>query len=215
MTLPSRSFTQLIYPPHPHLKFRQILNFIVAWYREFRNNMTKSGNHDSFDKFIRYPFVGYLYKRSMELGNKDFSSCLWAELPDNLQRSGTEASSRTRSSRTSLNSSASTTNRNGMVQSHTDAAVAFSDRMKSSVQQSSMDRYYKLLDKIPHAEGEIDQARIAKKAAPEDSSERKNLGRLVKSLKLKRAAMMSEKELLVKSLDITEKDVSSSDDESE
>lgn len=173
--------------------------------------MTKSGNHESYKNFIpqNKEFVAFLYNKSIELGDKNFSNCIYAELPDNLKRSASDASSRSRSSRVS-SSTASTNRKNEMVQSHTDAALSFSERMKTSAQYSSRDRFYKLLEEIPKTEEAIGRARADKKAAPKDSSERKNIRSRMKNLKAKLAAMMAEKEGLRKSLGIAEPNGSSS-----
>ena len=64
------------------LEFKECLDFILAHYREARNNKNKSGNHQPFADYTNgKPYLLYLHLRSTEIGDKAFSDCVYSTLP--------------------------------------------------------------------------------------------------------------------------------------
>ena len=76
------------------LEFKECLEFILAHYREARNNKNKSGNNQPFaDYTSRKPYLLYLHLQSTEIGHKAFSDCVYSTLPSETSFSSSTSSS--------------------------------------------------------------------------------------------------------------------------
>ena len=76
------------------LEFKECLDFILAHYREARNNKNKSSNHQPFaDYTSRKPYLLYLHLRSTEIGDKAFSDCVYSTVPLETSFSSSTSSS--------------------------------------------------------------------------------------------------------------------------
>ena len=75
------------------LEFKECLDFILAHYREARNNKNKSGNHQQFADYTNgKPYLLYLHLRSTEIGDKAFSDCVYSTLPSETSFSSSTSS---------------------------------------------------------------------------------------------------------------------------
>ena len=84
------------------LEFKECLDFILAHYREARNNKNKSGNHQPFADYTNgKPYLLYLHLQSTEIGDKAFSDCVYSTLPLETSFSSSTSSSLSFSSSTS------------------------------------------------------------------------------------------------------------------
>ena len=64
------------------LEFKKCHDFILAHYREARNNKNKSGNHQKFADYTNGKiYLLYLHLWSTEIGDKAFSDCVYSTLP--------------------------------------------------------------------------------------------------------------------------------------
>ena len=76
------------------LEFKECLDFILAHYREARNNKNKSGNHQPFADYTSgKPYLLYLHLWSTEIGDKAFSDCVYSTLPSETLFSSSTSSS--------------------------------------------------------------------------------------------------------------------------
>ena len=76
------------------LEFKECLDFILAHYREARNNKNKSGHRQSFADYTSgKPYLLYLHLRSTEIGDKAFSDCVHSTLPLETSFSSSTSSS--------------------------------------------------------------------------------------------------------------------------
>ena len=178
--------------------------------------MTKSGNHEIYSSFVppNKEFVAYLYKKSLELGDKDFSSCLYAELPDNLKRSASNASSRPHSSRAKSSASAYANKRNEMMESYSKAYLSFEEKMKSSDLNSNKQLYYKFGQERFDLERGLNKARRGLMASTDDDDRDDHL-LAIKHYKEQLAFIADEREELRKSLGIAKPAAPSSGDDEE
>ena len=75
------------------LEFKECVDFILAHYREARNNKNKSGNHKPFaDYTSRKPYLLYLHLWSTEIGDNAFSDCVYSTLPSETSFSSSTSS---------------------------------------------------------------------------------------------------------------------------
>ena len=115
------------------LEFKECLDFILAHYREARNNKNKSGNHQQFADYTNgKPYLLYLHLRSTEIGDKAFSDCVYSTLPSETSFSSSTSSSLSTDDITPEKSSKSSSRRQEqqslnrrLMDSRTDVAKSF------------------------------------------------------------------------------------------
>ena len=115
------------------LEFKECLDFILAHYREARNNKNKSGNHQPFADYTNgKPYLLYLHLRSTEIGDKAFSDCVYSTLPAETSFSSSTSSSLSTDDTTPEKSSKSSSRRQEqqslnrrLMDSRTDVAKSF------------------------------------------------------------------------------------------
>ena len=89
-------------------EFESCVKYILAHYRQAKNNNTKSGNHGNFVEFTKKGWVVYLHMKLEEVGDKGLSQCAYPELNDDMYVSSSSLlSPPSRSSTTSSNRSKS------------------------------------------------------------------------------------------------------------
>ena len=115
------------------LEFKECLDFILAHYREARNNKNKSGNHQPFADYMSgKPYLLYPHLSSTEIGDEAFSDCVYSTHPSETWFSSSTSSSLLTDDTTPEKSSKPSNkcrerqslNRR-MMDSHTDIAKSF------------------------------------------------------------------------------------------
>ena len=64
--------------------FERCLKYILAHYRQAKNNNTKSGNHGNFHEFTKKEWVVYLHMKLEEVGDKRLLQCAYPQLNDDI-----------------------------------------------------------------------------------------------------------------------------------
>ena len=113
LSSPAQSLLGFSVPPnicddYDHLdlpKFKAVINFIVAIYRECCNKKSVSGEHQQFGAYVGgRAYILYFYECLQETGDTALINCAYAKLNDNVKRTLTDAAKR-RVKRASLNAS--------------------------------------------------------------------------------------------------------------
>ena len=210
-------------------EFQACVDYILAHYREARNNQTKSGNHRPFDSYVGgKKWLLYFHSVLEELGDRNVKSCAYPTLSEDITRTSDSAHiPLNRSNRRSLSASPrsmSGSSVGGMstsIRNQKQSAIEATEAAATSIQNKNLELQYTdgfdRMMKLKNIYNKVDMKYrgLKKKRKMHFGEELREINTKLKSMKKERREYELEIERIKKAIEYESPDVSDVSDDTD